>query len=83
MKNNLRKYRGIHNMTQDELGQKLGVSKAGVSYMEQNSINVESAKQCAEILGENVFAILGKDAFRLLPETEEDKEILINTIRGL
>lgn len=83
MANNLAKFRGKHGLTQEQLGEKLGISKAGVSHWEKNKICYESAKKCADLFGENVFAILGTDALRVIPETEEDKEILIEVIKGL
>lgn len=81
--NNLAKYRTKHKFTQTELGNKIGVSKAGLSYIEKNRINPNTAAKCAEILNENMFSILGKDALRAIPKTEEDKDVLINLIRGL
>ena len=83
MANNLAKFRGKHGLTQEQLGEKLGISKAGVSHLEKNKICPETAQKCADILGENVFDILGTDALKAIPQTEEDKNILIDIIRSL
>lgn len=82
--NRLAKERGLKGMTQGELGEKLGgITKAAVSFAEKNHISVNMAKNCAEILGVNMFSILGTDALKAIPQTEEDKEILINIIKEL
>ena len=83
MANNLARYRGKHNLTQEQLGEQLGISKAGVCHLEKNNIASRTAKKCAEILGENVFDVMGSDVLKIVPKTEEDKEILINVIRNL
>lgn len=83
MANNLAKFRGKHGLTQGQLGEGLGISKAGVSHIEKNRISPETARKCAAILGENAFAIMGSDALREIPATEEDKRILISIIEAL
>ena len=81
--NNLAKLRGKHGLKQKELGTKLKVSKEAVSYMEKHRIGQRSAKKCADLLQENVFEIMGADVLKILPKTEEDKEILIRIIKEL
>ena len=83
MANNLVKYRSKHGFTQEKLGEKLGVTKATISYIEKNRLSAKQAQKCAKILNENVFNILGLDAFKIIPKTEEDKNILIETIKNL
>lgn len=83
MANNLVKYRGKHGFTQEKLGEKLGVTKATISYIEKNRLSAKQAQKCAKILNENVFNILGLDVFKIVPKTEEDKNILIETIKNL
>lgn len=83
MSNNLAKFRGKHGLTQEKLGKKLGISKAGVSYYEKHRLSPELAVKCAEALGENPFALLGTDALAAIPTTEDDKQILIEMIEGL
>ena len=50
---------------------------------EKNTISFKTAQKCAKILNENVFNILGTDALKVLPQTEEEKEILIELIKNL
>lgn len=83
MGNNLAKFRGKHNLTQEELGDKLGISKAGVCHLEKNNIAYRTAKKCAEILNENVFEIMGTNVLKVIPKTEEEKQILIEMIKKL
>ena len=83
MSNNIAFYRIKHGLTQKEFGQKVGMATHAVGYAENHRCSVELAKKAALALGENAFDILGSDVLRLLPKTEEDKEILINLIRGL
>ena len=83
MANNLAKYRGKHGLTQEQLGEKLGISKAGVSHVEKNGLCPKTAEKCAEILDENIFLLMGSDVLKVLPKTEEDKNILIEVIKSL
>ena len=80
MANNLAKFRGKHGLTQEQLGEKLGISKAGVSHLEKNNLCPKTAKKIAQIFDENVFALLGTDVLKEIPKTEEDKKALIETI---
>lgn len=81
--NNLARLRGKHGYTQQELANKLGVGKAGVSFWETHKITPNKALECAKVLNENMFYILGKDVLRALPKTEEDKEALLKVISEL
>ncbi len=83
MANNLAKIRGKHGLTQEQLGAKLGITKAGVSSYEKNKLCPKAAQKIANILGENVFQILGADALKLVPQNETDKNVLIEIIQNL
>lgn len=83
MANNLAKIRGKHQLTQSELADKLGVSKQGLSFNECGKLSIGLAKKAAECLNEDVFELLGTDALVILPETEAQKEYLINLIKNL
>ena len=80
---NLTKIRGKHGLTQTELGKVLGISRAGMSYIEKAPLSAKNAQKVAAILGENVFTILGEDVLKLKPQTEEDKQALIEIIKNL
>lgn len=83
MSNNLSKFRGQHGLTQEQLGEKLGISKAAVCFIEKNNLSPEMAQKCSDILGENRFSLMGTDALKALPKTQEEKDILIETIKNL
>ena len=83
MANNIAHFRIKHNLTQKEFGEKVGMATHAVGYAENHRCGVDVAVKAAEILGENVFDILGSDALRILPKTDKDKEILIKMIKEL
>ena len=83
MGNNLSKLRGKHQLTLTEMAKKLGMTKQGLSFNEKVRISPKVAIKAAEILGENVFDILGSEALVIKPLTEEDKDILIKMIKEL
>lgn len=76
MGNNLAKIRGKYQLTQEELAKKVGVTKQGLCFNENGKLSVKLASAVAATLNENVFDVLGKDVFVLLPQTKEDKEAL-------
>ena len=81
--NNLAFYRAKKGLNQRELGEKLGLGDAAISLAEHSKLPVKTALKAAEILDTNAFTLLGADALRLVPKTEEDKEALIAVIRSL
>ena len=81
--NNLKKIRGKHEISQEELARKIGVTKQIISISEVGKISGKSALKIAKVLDENVFDILGFDAFVVLPETVEDIEALKRTLDEL
>ena len=83
MGNNLAKIRGQHRISQTALAEKIGVTKQGLCFNEKGKCSVQMAEKVAEELHENVFYVLGADAFVIEPKTEEDKEILIKIIKEL
>lgn len=83
MANNLAKIRGKHQLTQTELAGRLGVSKQGLCFNENGKLSVGLAKKASAYLKEDIFELLGTDVFVLLPETEAQKEYLINLIKNL
>ena len=81
--NNLAKYRAKHGLTQEQLGKTLGLTKAGVSYLEKSKLSVNAAKKCAEALGESPLVLLGQDVLKMLPKNEEEKAFLLDVVKGL
>lgn len=83
MGNNLAKIRGQHRISQTDLAEKIGVTKQGLCFNEKGKCSVQMAEKVAAELQENVFYVLGTDAFVVEPKTEEDKEIIIKIIKEL
>lgn len=83
MGNNLAKIRGKHQLTQTELANALGFTKQGICYNETGKLSIGLAKKAAEYLNEDIFELLGTDVFVILPETEAQKDYLINLIKNL
>ena len=83
MANNIAFYRIQHGLTQKEFGEKIGMATHAVGYAENHSCTVKLAKETAALLDENPFRILGTDVLKLIPQTEEDKEILIKMIKEI
>ena len=82
MGNNIAYYRIQHGLTQKALAEKTGLAKNAIGYAENNHCGLEIARKVANALGENIFNILGLDVFTVVPVSEEEKEIVINLIRG-
>lgn len=80
MANNIAKLRGMKGLSQPELGNKIGVTRASVSYTEKHHLSVHKAKIYAEALGTDVFTVLGKDVLKIIPQTEEEKQAVIKAI---
>lgn len=83
MGNNLAKIRGLHRISQTDLAESIGVTKQGLCFNEKGKCSVQMAEKVAKKLNENVFYVLGTDAFVIEPKTEEDKETLIKIIKEL
>lgn len=81
--NNIAKFRAKHGLTQEQLAQKMGTSKANVSFYEKSVLTPSQAQKFADALGENVFDILGPDVLKIQPLTDEDKTKLIEMVKSL
>ena len=81
--NNLAKYRSLKGLTQAQMAEQLGTSKANLCFFEKNRLSFKSAEKCAAVLDVNVFELLGSDSLVAIPKTEEDKAILIDIIKKL
>lgn len=83
MTNNISFLRVKHGLTQREFAEKVNMHTHAVGYAENHHCSVKLAKKTAEVLGENVFEVLGTDALKILPKTDEDKAVLIKMIENL
>lgn len=81
--NNLSKLRKKHNITQEELASRLNITKQSVCFWENHKITPKTALICAEVLGENVFEVLGDDVFVLKPKTQEEKDKVIEILKEM
>lgn len=81
--NNLKKIRGKHGLSQTELAERIGITKQALSLAEQGKVSAKTALKAAEVLGENVFEIMGEDLLAINPVSEADKEIVIKIIKEL
>ena len=80
MPNNIAKIRGKHQITQQELAKRLGITKQCLCYTEKTKCSLKVAKKIAMELNENVIDLLGEDALLVKPETEEDVNRLISIV---
>ena len=83
MGNNLAKIRGKHQLTQTQLAEALGVTKQGICFNETGKLSIGLARKASAYLKEDLFELLGTDVFVAVPETEAQKEYLINLIKSL
>lgn len=83
MANNITKLRGKHQIAQNQLAEKIGVTKQCLCKSEQFKTSLKLAKKIANELDENVFDVLGSDALVILPTTKYEKNVLISMIEAL
>lgn len=83
MANNLAFYRAKAGLNQRELGEKIGLGDASISFFEHSTLSVKNAEKLAKVLNVNIIALLGSDVLRVLPKNEEEKQILIDIIKEL
>lgn len=83
MANNLAKIRGKHGLTQTQLAKALGVTKQGICFNETGKLSIGLARKVSEYLGEDIFELLGSDVLVIVPETETQRDYLVNLIKDL
>lgn len=82
--NNISKYRGLKEISQKEFAEMLGMTRPGLSYVENgNAKNVceERLKKMSEILGVSEVKLLGFENFKYLPQTQDDIDYLIEILQ--
>lgn len=84
--NNLKKYRCQNNLTQSELGEKLGISKSAVSLFEipnsTKKLSKKTAEKASVLLNCSVIELFGWENFKIIPQTKQDKLFLINLLQS-
>ena len=81
----IKKMRGIAGVTQQELANYLGCSKAYISYLESNKITTipeEELKKIADLFGCTIIELYGIDILKYRPQTYlETKQLILNIIK--
>lgn len=81
--NNLKKVRGIYGLTQQELADLVGVSRATIFNSENGKIEPKLAIAVSSALKCNVFDVLGEDVFSIQPMTKDDFDSIYKTLKGI
>ena len=84
--NNIQKYRGLKNISQKDFAEQLGMTRPGLSYVENGNvknINSKKIKLMSEILCVSPVKLLGMENFKCIPETKEDADYLISLLVDL
>ena len=80
---NIKYYRGKAGLSQKELAEKVGIDRHYLSILEgqnDNKVARRFGHKIAEVLNVSFFAIAGESAFRYMPETDEDIEIIMDLL---
>ena len=80
---NIEKFRALNNMTQKELGDKIGLSRVWISYIEKPNyfkIEEEYIEKMCEVFNVNKVELFGYENFRYLPEDESQAMYLIKIL---
>ena len=81
--NNIKKYRGMMNMTQKELADKFGVTRPMIAYWETpgyNAIKLSNAKKLSDIFDCSLIDLYGMDNFIVKPSNDNDKMKLMKML---
>jgi len=81
--NNLEKVRARLGITQSELAKRTGMTRAAICYIEGHPMNAHQAEVCSSVLGCNRFEVIGLDALKMVPQTAEEKRILLDLIEKI
>lgn len=81
--NNIKKYRGINNMTQEALAEKMNCARSLITYWESseyNNLKPIQAKKLSEALNCSIIELYGEDNFKIIPNTDDDKLEMIKVL---
>ena len=84
--NNIKKYRGLKNITQKDFAEMLGMTRPGLSFVESGNaknINGKRLNKMSEILNVSTIKLLGMDVFKQIPNNKDDIEYLIEMLNNL
>lgn len=81
----IKKMRGMAGITQQELANYLGCTKAYISYLESSNnktVPSEELKKMADLFGCTVIELYGMDILKYRPQTYlETKQLILNIIK--
>lgn len=80
---NVRKYRAMLGLTQDQLAQKLNCSRTNVVYLESddcNSLSKENEQKLCEIFNCDIIDLYGLDNLKHIPQNDKQRINLIISI---
>ena len=83
MNNNLKQYRALRGLTQQELADRVGVSRTSIHNAEYGKLSLQLAKKCEEVLMVNRYALLGMDALIGKPNKNELGLILMEITKRI
>lgn len=81
--NNIKKYRGINNMTQEALAEKINCARSLITYWESseyNNLKPIQAKKLSEALNCSIIELYGEDNFKIIPNTDDEKLEMIKVL---
>ena len=81
---NIRKLRGKAGLTQKQLADKIGVSRAAVHEMEKNTrhnVKKNVADKLCSLFNVNTFELYGLDNLKFLPANGDEASKLIDAIK--
>lgn len=79
----IKKYRGLRNMSQTELADKIDISRQYMSTLESKeaTITVKQALKIAKALEISPVMLYEMDNFKVKPTTREEKEFIIKLLQ--
>lgn len=78
--NNLKRIRKSRHVTQQQLADRVGVSRTSIHNAECGKLSLDLATKCSVILEENRYTLLGLDAVVGKPNRDE-MEIIVEEIK--
>lgn len=84
--NNIKKHRGSLGLSQQQLADKIGVSRATIIGLENYDniyLSIETAKKLSELFNCSIVDVYGVDILRYVPRNEEEKKQIIDIINEL
>lgn len=81
--NNIKKYRGINNMTQENLAEKMNCARSLITYWENseyNNLKPNQAQKLSQILNCSIIELYGDDNFKIVPKNDDERLEIIKVL---